>query len=437
MAKRPWSRVVMTGRCHHCCTHMPLESHNRYSGHDNGTITADVIPNPEDRSRWQQLHSLIYFGAGLKPAEAAFLFGRDEGTIAGWEAQERAPAAVWRALLAMAGDLGAVDEAFSGWTLVRGKLYSADMVDGWTPGEIRALPYLRGAIDAYRNERAKRLGRPGLESEADSRRTDPRGAEKDPVNEGRGAGLPRESLPLTRSSEECSAGAIMGCATVSAGGPRLSQPSGSQLLESPARSVPLEDSHGSAPTGRPDGRSKGTSPTLSALRASGTGGRRCLDSSSRAGSTGNAQDRSVIANAAEIVFQDHRNEAVQGQIQLSGLRSGAGVQVGLKAKQKGHGGTSESDITTISPTEQMISQRYHAPKRKKRQRNQSLPTASADEAAAKAQKSGAAENPLVGVYSQVPEEGGAGAASTLCVSDCGSPRICAQMPESHNRYYVK
>ena len=142
------------------------ESHNLYSGNAD-SFGEVLIENPERRSRWEQLHSLIYFGAGLKPAEAAFLFGRDEGTIAGWEARQRAPAAVWRALLAMAGDLGAVDKAFAGWTLISGKLYCADLADGWAPGEIRALPYLRGAMESYHAERqAARAAARKLESES-------------------------------------------------------------------------------------------------------------------------------------------------------------------------------------------------------------------------------------------------------------------------------
>lgn len=124
--------------------------HNRYSPPDSVPFGDVLTRNPDVPSRWERLHSLIYFGAGLKPQEAACLFGRGVDTIAAWEGSERAPADVWRALLAMAGDLGAVDARFRGWRLVDGRLYSPDMRDGWGPGEIRALPFLHGALTAYR-----------------------------------------------------------------------------------------------------------------------------------------------------------------------------------------------------------------------------------------------------------------------------------------------
>lgn len=51
-------------------------------------------------------------------------------------------------------DLGTLDELWRGWKLRRGQIHDpmTTHVVGWTPSQIRALPYLRGQVTALRGE---------------------------------------------------------------------------------------------------------------------------------------------------------------------------------------------------------------------------------------------------------------------------------------------
>ena len=94
----------------------------------------DWIGSPQDRCRYPSFRSLCYFGAGLDTDRAASLFGVDADTIASWGAADQAPPQVWRTLLALAGEFEAVNAAWKGWRIHKGKLHAPDLADGFTPG---------------------------------------------------------------------------------------------------------------------------------------------------------------------------------------------------------------------------------------------------------------------------------------------------------------
>jgi len=107
---------------------------------------------PQDRRRYPSFRALCYFGAGLDTDRAASLFGVDADTIASWGAADQAPPQVWRTLLALAGEFEAISARWKGWRIHQGKLHAPDLADGFTTGQIRALPFLQGALDAYRRQ---------------------------------------------------------------------------------------------------------------------------------------------------------------------------------------------------------------------------------------------------------------------------------------------
>lgn len=57
-------------------------------------------------------------------------------------------------MLALAGEFEAVNAAWKGWRIHKGKLHAPDLADGFTTGQIRALPFLHGALDVYRRQAA-------------------------------------------------------------------------------------------------------------------------------------------------------------------------------------------------------------------------------------------------------------------------------------------
>lgn len=119
---------------------------------DSWHFSDDWIGSPQDRCRYPSFRSLCYFGAGLDTDRAASLFGVDADTIASWGAADQAPPQVWRTLLALAGEFEAISARWKGWRIHQGKLHAPDLADGFTTGQIRALPFLHGALDAYRRQ---------------------------------------------------------------------------------------------------------------------------------------------------------------------------------------------------------------------------------------------------------------------------------------------
>jgi hypothetical protein len=119
---------------------------------DSWHFSDDWIGSPQDRCRYPSFRSLCYFGAGLDTDRAASLFGVDSDTVASWGAADQAPPQVWRTLLALAGEFEAISARWKGWRIHLGKLHAPDLADGFTTGQIRALPFLQGALDAYRRQ---------------------------------------------------------------------------------------------------------------------------------------------------------------------------------------------------------------------------------------------------------------------------------------------
>ncbi|HMM45602.1 MAG TPA: hypothetical protein PKE41_08200, partial [Candidatus Macondimonas sp.] len=74
--------------------------------------------------------------------------------IENWQAIDQAPAYVWRTLLALAGQLEAIDRTWRGWFMQKGQLYAPDVADGFEPNMIRSLPMLKTAVDLYQKGEA-------------------------------------------------------------------------------------------------------------------------------------------------------------------------------------------------------------------------------------------------------------------------------------------
>ena len=87
--------------------------------------------------------------AWLSIKELAALCQVSEKTARRWKAGTICPPASARMLIE--GDLGALDSAWSGWVLRRGKLWSPDGVEA-APGDIMALPFMRLQIQTYQLE---------------------------------------------------------------------------------------------------------------------------------------------------------------------------------------------------------------------------------------------------------------------------------------------
>jgi len=100
----------------------------------------------------------LCYSAWLRREDICTIFGYSERSVRGWEYGERpVPRAVlmWLRLLAT-GDLGLVDETWSGWILKNGYLGPRDRRDYFTPGEINAMFYERQQLRALKT----RLRRP-------------------------------------------------------------------------------------------------------------------------------------------------------------------------------------------------------------------------------------------------------------------------------------
>lgn len=92
---------------------------------------------------------------GVPVSVLVALTGAHASTARRWKRAARVPA--WLVLLVgvvWRGELDAISPAWRGWRLVRGELVSPE---GWTatPGEVCALPLMRGQIAAY--QAAQRL----------------------------------------------------------------------------------------------------------------------------------------------------------------------------------------------------------------------------------------------------------------------------------------
>ena len=240
-----------------------------------------------------------------------------------------------------------MDGRWRGWFMQKGKLYAPDLADGFEPNAIRSLPYLKGAVASYRAERDAARSAAGTSGVVWPMRPHRQEDVSAPRLEGSAAAAIADTAAMPTADQSP---------------PLRPAPS----LESPAPSALAEDGRGREPTGRPDGRTKGSSTTLATLRAPRTDSGRSPGSGRSDGrSSGrhrsrsgiDAQERTLTA-APEVFFNRQGDEAVQGQAQISRLRDSAGVQVGRETQQKGHDGTPESDITTISSAGKMISPRY-------------------------------------------------------------------------------
>ena len=139
--------------------------------------------------------------------------------IENWQAIDQAPAYVWRTLLALAGQLEAIDRTWRGWFMQKGQLYAPDVADGFEPNMIRSLPMLKTAVDLYQK------GEAGTSLASNARR---RSGTKQGSAATAGEGEAREGRWSIRGE-----------------GLRAAR-----MQESPAPSIPLEDSHGWEPTGR-------------------------------------------------------------------------------------------------------------------------------------------------------------------------------------------
>ena len=89
---------------------------------------------------------------GVPAEELARLTGVHVTTARRWKRGAPLEPPVARLLsLLLTGDLGAISPAWRGWRLVDGKLYGPDLVDGFTPGDVLSIPYLRSQVAAYQS----------------------------------------------------------------------------------------------------------------------------------------------------------------------------------------------------------------------------------------------------------------------------------------------
>lgn len=90
-------------------------------------------------------YELRFALARLSRDQAARWLGVSERTVRRWETGESTtPRAAWLALRLLAGDLGAMDAAWSGWYLRQGGLWPPGIRRSApiTAGDVAALPYL-------------------------------------------------------------------------------------------------------------------------------------------------------------------------------------------------------------------------------------------------------------------------------------------------------
>lgn len=78
-----------------------------------------------------------------------------------WKAGSTCPPAY--AILILRGDLGALDTAWAGWLVRRGKLLSPEGYEA-IPGDVRALPFMRMQIQTYQLE-FRRMTDPQMEDQ--------------------------------------------------------------------------------------------------------------------------------------------------------------------------------------------------------------------------------------------------------------------------------
>jgi hypothetical protein len=277
----------------------------RYQGRiiDKWHFSDDWIGSPQDRCRYPSFRSLCYFGAGLDTDRAASLFGVDADTVASWGAADQAPPQVWRTLLALAGEFEAISARWKGWRIHQGKLHAPDLADGFTTGQIRALPFLQGALDAYRRQAIP--NRPDASTVHDWKGRSPLG---------RGPGV-KKPLDPARS---LLAGSVIKAPQPPDG---LKQPDGSARDPALTRSAPFL----LLPLGR--------------VRLRRDGLIRCprIAGATLGSASSNLQDGGSIAQAPEVIFQHQGNEAVQGHIKAISLSSGTAQQVRRKAQCETHG----------------------------------------------------------------------------------------------------
>lgn len=235
---------------------------------DKWVFDEDCISSPQDRSRFASFRALCYFGAGLNTENAALLFNVSKNTIENWQAIDQAPAYVWRTVLALAGQLEAIDRTWRGWFLQKGQLYAPDVADGFEPNTIRSLPMMKAAIDLYQKGEAG----PSLASHAR-----------------------RRAGTKTGSAATASEGEVReGGRSIRGQGLRAAP-----MQESPAPSVLLEDSHGWEPTGR--------GPELEELHQG-------VEGSSGIGHEGTpGSDITTTSSAGKVISRQYREKGKRDQ----------------------------------------------------------------------------------------------------------------------------
>lgn len=106
------------------------------------------------------------------PGELSARAGVSLRTCRRWRQTRAVPA--WAALLIrvlFGGDLGAIDPAWAGWRLSGGKLVSSESLE-FSPGDVRALPFMQRQIGAYQTEQRFERQADWVSGKWESRRVD-------------------------------------------------------------------------------------------------------------------------------------------------------------------------------------------------------------------------------------------------------------------------
>jgi hypothetical protein len=358
---------------------------------------------------------LSYFGAQLDTAAAAQLFGVTPETVQAWQSANLAPAEVWRALLAMAGEFEAVDKAWKGWRIQKGKLYAPDLADGFTPGQIRALPFLHGALKAYRRQAVATQGAgppenvaraPGLlaalAGQAPAGRWPRAGAETDPQVTVRPEDGPTVTSPhISRAQSGATRGARVRAGQAA---PKVIAGQRGSAGNGLALAAPLASNGRAGDTGAAAGEFPLARPILN-----------------RRGQT---QGWKSVTAAPEVFSERQGDEAIERETESLSMGHSPSMKVRRKPQQVGHGKNSDSkgDIT-------LASERY----KDKREIIQLVN----DITNKKAGKKGKGSFDLVGQIDKPQEAAAAGAAWSGKSPEKKGSKTERKDPGSHNRYYVK
>jgi len=105
---------------------------------------------------------------GVPAEQIARLTGVHVTTARRYKRGEPVPEPVARLLsIMLLGDIGALDASWRGWRVIRGELYGPDLANGFRPGDVLSLPFVRLQLKNYQSEeRAAR--RAGAEAELET-----------------------------------------------------------------------------------------------------------------------------------------------------------------------------------------------------------------------------------------------------------------------------